>query len=107
MKSRTEHMKFYMRIHENADGKVVAVCDSGLLGRVFEEGAKVLDLKTYAGFYRGDEAGEGDVVKELKNFSSLNLVGRDTIALAEKEGVLAKGQVREIAKIPHAQVYKV
>ncbi|VVB98334.1 Uncharacterised protein [uncultured archaeon] len=99
-------MKFNMKIHENAGTRVVAVCDSALLGKVFEDGARVLDLKAYASFY-GTVAGEREVLQALKNFTSLNLVGRDAVALAVKAGILEKTQVLEIGGVPHAQAYKI
>ncbi len=100
-------LRFYMKTHRNANGRVVAVCDSRLIGKAYEENGKVLDLKAHAGFYKGEPAGAKDVRKALKNFISLNLVGSEAVALAIGEKIIEKSQVREIAKVPHVQVYKI
>lgn len=100
-------MKFYMKIHKNAQGCVVAVCDEELLGKVFEEKGKALDLKAHAGFYNGGLAGEKGVLERLKSFSSLNIVGRNAVALAIKAKLADKSQVCEIAGVPHVEIYKI
>lgn len=96
-----------MKTHENKEGRVVAVCDTDLVGKVYEEGAKILDLKAYANFYKGSEVGESEVLEALKSFSSLNFVGRNAVALAIKAKLAGKAQVREIAKVPHIHVYRI
>lgn len=99
--------RFYIKVHENPRGRVVAVCDKTLLGKIFREGEQTLDLKKYAAFYKGDEVDEKEVMKKLKKFSSLNLVGRDAVELAIRAGIVLRSQVREVAKVPQVQVYKI
>ena len=100
-------MEFWMKVHENPQGRVVAVCDRSLLGRVFERGNQKLDLMTYAAFYKGVEAGKREVLEEIKNFSSLNIVGSGAVELAIGAGLMEKAQVRKIAGVPQAQVYRI
>lgn len=97
--------KFYLKIHENANARVVAVCDRKLHGKVFEKGGQVLDLKKYGAFYKGEEAGENEVREAIKGFSSLNLVGEEASALAVRAGIAHQSQVLEIAGVPQVQVY--
>lgn len=99
-------MKFNLRIHQKGHERIIAVCDSGLIGKTFEEGDFFLDLKAYAAFY-GTPASEADVLEALKNFTSLNLVGKEAIALAIKAKSMKKSQVLEIGGVQHAQVYKI
>jgi uncharacterized protein len=97
---------FNMGIHENARGRVVAVCDSSLIGKILEEGDAVLDLKAHAAFY-GKRAQKQEILEALKNFTSLNIVGSDSVALAIGAGIVEESEVLEIAGVPHAQVYKI
>ncbi len=96
-----------MKVHENPNGRVVAACDASLMGRSFSEGNAVLDLEGYGSFYKGSKVGGREVLEQLKNFSSLNLVGKDAVALAIGAGLLKKEQVGRIAGVPHAQVYRI
>ncbi|MEM4272264.1 MAG: DUF424 family protein [Candidatus Bilamarchaeaceae archaeon] len=96
----------YLKITEREGQRVVAVCDKELLGKVFEEKGKVLDLQKYAYFYKGDIAGVGEVTEALSDFSSANLVGKKAVGLALVLGLAEKSEVKEIASIPHLQIYK-
>lgn len=100
-------MTFYMKMHENARGRVVAVCDKDIHGKVFEEGGRVLDLKKHGGFYKGSSAGEKEVLEALKKFTSLNIAGKKAVALAIRAEVIEESQVLDIGGVPHAQAYKI
>ena len=97
----------YLKIHETSTSRVIAACDEDLLGKVFEEGKKELNLKTYAHFYKGLSFSEKEFVESLKKpFSSLNLVGKETISLAIKLKLCTKQDIKTISSIPYVQVYK-
>lgn len=100
-------MEFYMKIHDGNGGLVVAVCDAGLLGRVFSEGERVLDLKSHSSFYKGTKVGEAEVLEGLKTFTSINLVGKDAVALAVRKGLIPASAVLAIGGVPHAQAYRI
>ena len=97
----------YLKISEREGKKVVAACDSGLIGKVLEEGKATLDLDKYSSFYKGDEVDAEKLAEALKDFSSANLVGEDCIAVALKSGLVRKSDVRYINNVPHVQLYKV
>jgi len=99
-----------------ADGsarRVLALCDAALLGKSFEEGKVVLDLKVNASFYKGEKVGEKEAEKMLKNAledsrSSLNVVGEKSVACLRKVlPSLDEKSVKKVAGVPHAQVYRV
>lgn len=98
---------FYMNAHTNGSERVIAVCDSELVGKVFEEGEKCLDLKRYAAFYKGWRADGKRVLEELKNFSSVNIVGEKAVELAVGAGFAERGQVLRIANVPYVQAYRI
>ena len=81
--------------------KMVAICDSDLLGKKFEEGKLQLDLTS--DFYKGMERSEEDIVKILKGAYIVNLVGKESVALGKKLGIIEEGYVRTISGVPLAQ----
>ena len=106
LKKREGEKLMYLKVHEGQKGKVVAVCDRELLGRVFESGGAVLDLALYKDFYKGDLTGEEEVAKALANFWSANLVGEKAVGCALKLGLARKEDVIYIAGVPHLQLYR-
>ena len=99
------HEKTISEGGREAKRTVLAVCDSELLGKVFEDGDFVLDLAKYRSFYDGEEVSEAEAERLIRNATSINLVGEKSIAAAKKAlGIKASG-ARKIAGIPHLQIY--
>jgi hypothetical protein len=96
----------YLKIRESPEGKMVAVCDRELIGRVIEEGDAVLDLETYSSFYVGEIADSGQVGRALEEFASANLVGEKAVGVALKWGIVQKGDIKYINGVPHLQLYR-
>ncbi|MEW6723051.1 MAG: DUF424 family protein [Candidatus Micrarchaeota archaeon] len=96
----------YLKVHESEKGRIVAVCDEGLIGKVLEEGDKVMDLDKHRGFYVGESAVEKDVRKALSAFSSANIVGNESVAVALEMGLADKSDVMYIKKTPYIQIYR-
>jgi|TARA_B100002003_G_C14116509_1_gene537021 hypothetical protein len=91
-----------VKVHKTGDGrKIVAVCDKDLLGKKFEEGKLQLDLAS--NFYKGDEKEEEEIIKILNDGNIINFVGKKSINLGLKQGIIAKNNIIRIKKIPHAQ----
>ena len=85
--------------------RVLAVCDSDLLGKVFEEGDFVIDLKKSKNFYEGKIAEVEEIALVLRQCDSANFVGRESVECA-KRVLGGKASAVSIAGIPHLQVYK-
>jgi uncharacterized protein len=85
---------------------VVAMCDKELLGKVFEQGKFQLDVKE--SFYKGEEVEEKEAVRILRKMgaedATFNIVGKHSIALALKEGIILEDGIGEIQGIPFALV---
>ncbi|MDD5012259.1 MAG: DUF424 family protein [Candidatus Nanoarchaeia archaeon] len=85
---------------------VVAICDKELLGKKFESGKFQLDVKE--NFYKGKEADEKEVTKIINNMlgedATFNIVGKNSIALALKTGIINQEGIKEINGIPFALV---
>ena len=93
-----------IKIHK-AYREIVAVCDNDLLGKVFEEGNKVLDIRE--NFFKGEEISEAKLTEMLKELSSacdatFNIVGKKSIDCAIKSGIIDKSGIRTVKGIPFA-----
>ncbi|MBU0614690.1 MAG: DUF424 family protein [Nanoarchaeota archaeon] len=89
-----------LKIHKS-DRTIVALCDSDILGKRFEQGNLQLDLTT--DFYKGKEVTEQEAAKIVPSADILNLVGEKSVGLGIKLGLIEKNNVIRIKDIPHAQ----
>jgi hypothetical protein len=90
-----------VKIHKRDDRTIVAVCDSDLIGRKFEQGDRQLDLTS--DFYAGEERDDKEVGDLIRNADIINLVGQNAVKLGLQEEVITQDHVITIAGIPHAQ----
>ena len=85
---------------------VVAICDSKLLGKKFEQGKFQLDIKET--FYKGEDVSEEEATKILtdmaKEDATFNIVGEQSINVALKVGIIDKQSIKKIQDIPFALV---
>lgn len=85
---------------------VVAICDSSILGKRFEQGNFQLDIKE--SFYKGEEVSEEKAIEILKSMSkedaTFNIAGENAVNAAIKAGVISKESVGKIQGIPFALV---
>ena len=89
-----------VKIHKTHEGRIIlAVCDSDLIGKKFEEGDLQLDLS--GGFYKGEEMSEERILSLFKVVNIVNLVGKNAVELGKKAGIVEK--VITIDGIPHAE----
>ena len=81
---------------------VVAVCDSELIGKRFEEGKMQLDVKE--NFFSGEEMNEEETIKILEKMAdedaTFNIIGEKSIEAALKSGIISEESVCEIQGIP-------
>ncbi|MEK6817336.1 MAG: DUF424 family protein, partial [Nanoarchaeota archaeon] len=87
--------------------EVVAICDSELLGKCFEEDIFQLDVKE--SFYKGEKKTEQEVLQIMINMKSedatFNIVGERSVQTAIKAGLISEDSVRTIQGIPFALVF--
>ena len=85
---------------------VVAICDSSILGKRFEEGKFQLDVKE--SFYKGEEVSEEKAIEIMKSMikedATFNIAGKEAVNAAISAGVISKESVGEIQRIPFALV---
>jgi hypothetical protein len=94
-----------IKIH-NSYRDVVAVADSNLIGKQFEEDNKQLDIKE--SFYKGNEVSEEQVIKIIQNLAkedaTLNFVGEKAIKAALQAGIISQEGIKKIQDIPYALI---
>jgi len=91
-----------VKFHKVRDGKkIIAICDEDLFGKKFED--KKLQLDLSSDFYKGKKMPEEDIIKFLSGAYIINLVGEKSINLGLKQGLIDKGNIIYVKKIPHAQ----
>ena len=95
----------FVKVHKSYRS-VVAVCDSDLVGKTFEEGKFQLEVKE--SFFKGEEVQKDRVIflmkKMLMEDATFNIVGEDSIDAAIKAEIISEDSVGEIQGIPFALV---
>jgi hypothetical protein len=81
---------------------ILAVCDASLHGKVFEEGDKVLDLKS--SFYKGKKMDKPKVRELMKKAYMVHCIGKETVALAQELSMVAPENIIKVRGIPCCQV---
>jgi hypothetical protein len=99
--------KIHARPYGSLKRVVVALCDKELLGKIFTQGERVLDLKNYRGFYEGNPVSEMEAVELLKMADNANIVGEKSVGIARKAFGTSPVKAKTIKKIPHLQYYKI
>lgn len=84
---------------------VIAICDSELLGKRFEQGNFQLELNE---FFNGEEKTEKEVLSIMKDAekedATFNIAGKKAVELALKTGLISKQGIKTIQGIPFALV---
>jgi len=83
-------------------GEVLAACDKELLGKRFKE--QELELYVNEDFYKGELTSEDMFSKLLDKADNINLVGEETIKIAERKSLIA--DVKKIQGIPFTIILK-
>lgn len=97
----------YLKKITSPAGEIIAACDKELLGKRFEQGKLMLDLKKNAGFYKGELHTKKEVKEKIKGAHSINLIGEKTVGIAVEEGIIEAKNIKRIAGIPHVQIYRI
>ena len=92
-----------IKIHE-AYRTIVALADSEIIGKTFEEGIKQIDVRE--SFFKGDERTKDEIIVMLKNLdnedATFNIVGVKSVEAAIEAGVIGEEGVMRIDGVPVA-----
>ena len=87
----------------NSDGKLIlAVCDSSLRGKKFEDANAILDLGSK--FYQGEEKDAEQTAELMMKAYIINAAGKEAVALVVKLGLATTDDMKKIAGVEHVQV---
>lgn len=85
---------------------IIAVCDSELIGKKFEEGKFQLDIKE--NFFKGEETSEEKTIQIMQDMSiedaTFNIVGEKSVNCALKAGIISKEGIKKIQGVQFALV---
>lgn len=89
-----------VKIHKG-EHDVAAICDKDLLGKTLSEGEIEVNVSEH--FYGGEEKSEAEVKEIMKECDNLNILGKESVELTIKLGVIEKENVIYVEGVPHAQ----
>ena len=96
-------MKNFIVAKQASEGKLIlAVCDSSIYGKKFEDGKVILDLGSK--FYHGEEKDAKQASELMEKAYIINAAGKDSVALVVKLGLAAASDVKKIAGVEHVQI---
>ncbi len=95
----------FVKIH-NTYRNVVAICDSDLIGKKFEEDKFQLDVKE--NFFKGKKTSEEELIKIIKALSkedaTFNIIGEKAVNASIKAGIISEESIKKIRGVPFALV---
>jgi len=90
----------FVKEHIYDNRKLLAICDGNLIGKIFEEGSKTLNVSKI--FYKGEPMFEKEILNLIESNTLLNIVGEESITFALKNKLIGKKGIIKIKGIPHA-----
>ncbi len=94
-----------IKIHE-AYRKVVALCDTGLIGKTFSEEKKQIEINP--NFFKGEEKNKEEVLEILKDLekedATFNIIGKESVECGLEAKVISKEGIITIDNVPVALV---
>jgi hypothetical protein len=85
---------------------IVALADTDLIGKKFEEGIRQIEVKF--GFFQGEEKNKAEIIEILKDMqkedATFNIVGKESVECALKAGIIKKEGIMKIDSVPVALV---
>ncbi len=80
------------------------ICDAPLLGKELTKDD--LTIKIDRNYYGERVVEKNEAISLLKNYSIINIVGKETVSLCIDLGIGSKQGVKEIANVPFLLVFK-
>jgi hypothetical protein len=97
-----DNSEFIVKKHVSSRKILLAVCDSSIIGKKYEEGKMQLDLSS--SFYKGENKTEGELIDLIKKTYIINAAGKKSVDFLVKNGFADSSAVIKISGIPHIQI---
>ena len=104
-RSEKEVDEVYVRVFHDPNCRLVAACDSGLIGETFREGKLKLEVKS--DFYGGTRTSVTQALREIDSADVANLVGNCIVEAAVQEQLVDPSAIVRIAGVPHVQIVRI
>lgn len=91
-------------MHPAQGNSVLACCDEELLGQRLQDSKH--DVVVNQTFYGGEKTTEEEMTGLLKEANSINLLGKNSVGVAIREGLISERDVIRIAGIEHAIIMR-
>jgi len=95
----------YFRIHKSYRD-LIAICDSELIGKRFEEGKSQLEVKE--SFFKGEKISKKEAIDMMRNMliedATFNIVGERSVNSAIEAGIISDEGIGRIQNIPFALI---
>ena len=88
----------------NSCRDVVAICDKELIGKVFLEGEKILDLKS--SFYDGEEIKKENLKKTIEDSYFITVIGENSTKYVLDLNLLDTDSIKRIKNIPYSLILR-
>lgn len=93
----------FIKVHSSYRD-VIAICDTEIIGKKFEEGKKQLDVRE--NFYKGQEVNEEELIRLMqfhaREDATFNIVGQKSIDIGIKAGIINEKSIGRVQGIPFA-----
>jgi hypothetical protein len=96
---------FWGKVFQTKYEIVAALCDENLLEKTIER--KGVKIKISKHFYGGKLIDEERAVKVMNEATIGNIIGKEIVEVAKKNGFISRENVILIDGIPHAQFVKI
>ncbi len=96
---------FAFKVYEKDGEVLLAVADSDIVGKKFEEGDICIDVDK--NFYFDKRCEESKIKDMIENSTIVNAVGNKIVSLLLKSGLIKDGNVLSINGVMHAQIVKI
>lgn len=99
----------YLKLHNTDNGDILAMCDSTLIEKVLSEDDLEINIRDYSDFYKGqllDRKAADPLIKREKVYCA-NIVGKESVDLALEKGIIEKGNIKRIMKVPYANAFRI
>jgi len=94
-----------IRVH-GAYRRIVALSDTNLLGKTFEQGIRQIEVKE--SFFKGEEKNKQEIIEILQDMQKedaiFNIVGEESVKTALESGIIDEKGIIKIQDVPIALV---
>ena len=98
-------MEISYHIHKNGVEKLLAIADSNIIGKKFEENGMVLHVDE--NFYSGKKCTVEEIKELAENADIINAVGENTVKSLVDCEIVDEKMILKIQGVSHAQVIRI